>query len=222
MKKYIIIDSESNGPYVTAEVWQIAWVVTDCHFAPLKTDSGFLMPISRMAPRAKEITGFDRATLKKNAEPADILYARFLRDLRGCQAIIGHSVYMDVSKLIHDAERRCTPALADRVSTALSTKQQYDTMSHTVDFVGKVITRCIWRYGVPVYLAKVGYPSLLDLARKLGVAQEDIRLHSADGDVELTRRCMAEIKKSHRVLMKDLMHGEVVNPNPERAWYLDT
>ena len=127
-----------------------------------------------------------------------------------------------MSKLIHDTERRCTPALADRVSTALSTKQQYDTMSHTVDFAGKVINRCIWRYGVPVYLAKVGYPSLLDLARKLGVAQEDIRLHSADGDVELTRRCMAAIKKNHRVLMKDLMRGKVVNPNPERAWYLDT
>lgn len=219
MKKYIILDSESNGPYLTAEVWQIAWAIVDCQFNSIKTDSGYLLPIERMDSRAKDITGFDRAFLKKNAVPADDLYARFLHDLRGCQAIIGHSIDMDVAKLIHDAKRRCTPTLAERVSKVLSTMQQYDTMSHTVDFVNKTITRTIWKYGVPVYLAKVGYPSLTDLARKLGVTREDIRLHFADGDVELTRRCMAEIKKSHCELMKDLMHGEVINLNPERPWY---
>ncbi len=222
MKKYVILDSESNGGYVDAEVWQIAWQVTDCHFNLICRGGGYLAPIARMDSKAKQITGLDRAFLKKNAEPADGLYSRLLRDILGSKAVVGHSIDVDVERIIRDAKVRCKPALAERVCKVLSSKPQYDTMSHTVDFVNKVIRKTCWYRGVPVFFRKIGFPSLVDLARKLGVTRDDLLIHSAVGDVELTRRCMAEMRTNHRDLVRDLMHGEIDNPNPDRPWILDT
>ena len=43
-KKYLIVDTESNGPEAYAEIWQIAWATTDAHANTIKTDGGYLQP----------------------------------------------------------------------------------------------------------------------------------------------------------------------------------
>lgn len=217
-KKYLILDTESNGPQRYAEIWQIAWQTTDPHFTPIKADGGYLEPHDRMAHDAIMITGLTRQDLKKKAEPADGLYKRLLKDLRGCKAIIGHSVEMDIDRLINDSAKRCSPEVAARVKEALKATPYYDTMAHTVELVGKVIRRTFWSFRGPAYVKKLGFPSLRELADKLTVDRTGITAHTADGDVELTRRCMAAMKDSHRELVKDLIHNKILNPNTCYCW----
>jgi len=217
-KRFLILDTESNGVATDAEVWQIAWQITDCHFQTIKVGGGYLTPIDRMRPKAKDITGLDRKTLKKVAEPADDLYERLVKDLRGCKAVIGHSIDMDILRLTADAKRRCSGDVSGRVITALNAMPQYDTMAHTIRFVGKVIYKDIWFRGHYVLLSKRAFPSLEELAAKLKVERQGIKLHSADGDVELTRRCMAAMKQSHRELLEDLIAGDIINPSKYYNW----
>ena len=202
-KKYLIVDTESNGPEAYAEIWQIAWVTTDSHANVIKTDGGYLEPRERMKPIAKNITRFTRAELKKLSEPADGLYRRLLKDLRGCKAI---------ARMIHDSERRCSEEIALKVKTALKSIPYYDTMSHTITFVGKTMTRGMWYHGRFGYVEKPAYPSLIELSRRLEVSRDGIVSHTADGDTELTRRCLEKMLVSHRELVKDLVHNKIVNP----------
>ena len=200
----MIIDTESNGVALDAEVWQIAWTVTDCRFGVVRSDGGYLAAIKRMATKAMDITDLDRKTLKKLAEPADGLYRRLLADLRGCSAIIGHSIDMDVARLINDARARCTAGVAQNVETAIRRIPAFDTMSQTIAFVAKKRIRAMWYHGQFGYIDELAYPSLVELARKLGVDFTGICRHTADGDVELTRRCMAAMKANHRELVRGL------------------
>ena len=211
-KKYLIVDTESNGPEAYAEIWQIAWVTTDSHANVIKTDGGYLEPRERMKPIAKKITRFTRAELKNLSEPADGLYRRLLKDLRGCKAIIGHSVDQDIARMIHDSKRRCSEEIASKVKAALKSIPYYDTMSHTITFVGKTMTRGMWYHGRFGYVEKPAYPSLIELSRRLEVSRDGIVSHTADGDTELTRRCLAKMLVSHRELVKDLVHNKIVNP----------
>lgn len=217
-KKYLIVDTESNGPEAYAEIWQIAWATTDAHANTIKTDGGYLQPHERMNQDAIRITGFTRADLKKWAEPADGLYRRLLKDLRGCKAIIGHSVDQDIARMIHDSERRCSEEIASKVKAALKSIPYYDTMSHTIMFVGKTMTRGIWYHGHYGYVEKPAYPSLIELSRRLEVSRDGIVSHTADGDTELTRRCLAKMLVSHRELVKDLVHNKIVNPSTYYTW----
>lgn len=203
-RKFIILDTESNGVAFDAEVWQIAWTVTGCRFATIRSDGGYLAPVKRMNPKAKDLTGFDRKTLTKLAEPADGLYGRLLKALRGCSAVIGHSVDMDLTRIINDARARCTADVAQKLATAIKKVPVFDTMSHTIAFVAKKRTRAMWYHGQFGYIEELAYPSLVELARKLGVDFTGIRRHTADGDVELTRRCMVVMKANHPELVRSL------------------
>ena len=203
-RKFIILDTESNGVAFDAEVWQIAWTVTDCRFGTIRSDGGYLAPIKRMNPKAKDITGFDRKTLTKLAEPADGLYERLLKALCGCVAVIGHSIDMDVARIINDARARCTADVAQKVATAIKKVPVFDTMTHTIGFVAKKRLRPMWYHGQFGYLEERAYPSLMELAKKLGVDFTGIRRHTADGDVELTRRCMVLMLVNHRELVRSL------------------
>ena len=217
-KKYLILDTESNGPQRYAEIWQISWQTTDPHFASIKADGGFLEPKERMAHEAIMITGFTRKDLKKKAEPADGIYKRLLKDMKGCKAIIGHSVDIDIDRLINDSSRRCSPEVAAIVKDTLKAVPYYDTMAHSIEFVRKKIHRTIWYHGRPCYLQKLGYPGLRELANKLSVDWTGIIAHTADGDVELTRRCMVLLMEGHRELVRDLIHNKIVNPSTYYGW----
>lgn len=203
-KKYIILDTESNGVACDAEVWQIAWTVTDCRFEVVRSDGGYLAPTKRMATKAKDITGLDRKTLTMLAEPADGLYKRLLKALCCCSAVIGHSIDMDLTRIINDARARCTVDVAQKVDAAIKSIPAFDTMFHTIVFVAKKRTRAMWYHGQFGYIEELAYPSLVELAKKLGVDFTGICHHTADGDVELTRRCMAAMKANHRELVRGL------------------
>jgi len=218
-KKYLIPDTESNGPGVNADVLQMAWQAVDPRFRTVRADGGYLAPIDRLNPKAAVITGFERKTLLKQAEDPNHLYKRLLRDLRGCKAIIGHSVDLDIERMTNDARRRCSPEVAERVANALKAMPYYDTAAHTIKFVNKHIERTFWLYHrFPVYQTRLATPSLGLLARKLKVDFTGIRCHSADGDVELTRRCMVAMRESHRELVRDLISNKIVNPSTSYAW----
>ena len=160
-----------------------------------------MAPITRMNSKAKQITGFERKELIKKAESADALYGRLLRDLRGCKAIIGHSVDGDVKRIINDAERRCSEDVSKKIESTLSSIPIFDSAETTKKAYGKKITRTRVIHGQLCYKTFVGSPSLLGLASQLKIVVSDIRANSADGDVELTRRCMEELRKSNRSIL---------------------
>lgn len=216
MFKRIIIDTESNGPEKWAEVWQVSWQTVDSNYQVLHSDSGYLQPISRMNSKAMSITGLDRKTILKSAEPAEQLYGRFLSDLRGCKAIIGHSVEFDICRIANDAERRCSTELANKVKEALKGIPYYDTAAHTLSIAGKKTYIRHWWHGRVCYEERLGYSSLVELGRKLGVDMAGLAIHSAGGDVELTRRCMVAMKEQFPKLLADLGNGK----NAEKVYAL--
>jgi hypothetical protein len=197
MNKYLILDTESNGPGYAADVWQLSWQVVDTRFNSIKSDGGYLLPIKPMNSNAKQITGLDRKSLIKLAEPADKVYERFLHDLRSCKVVIGHSVDMDINRIVNDAKRRCEPELSNQMEAKLKAIHIFDTAKQTLAIAGKTVIRNKWWRGRLIRQKRLGYPSLGELAHKLGVDWTGIQQHTANGDVELTRRCMVAIAESY-------------------------
>ena len=203
----MLLDTESNGPEKLDEVWQAAWQLTDNNFSQLSSDGGYLAPTKRMKQKPQWITGLDRDTLLKLAEPAEGLYSRFLDAVRKCDVIIGHSIKTDVIKIVCDADRRCSSALNAAIKKELCALPCFDTAESTLSISNKRICRGDWRRGMSMFESFPGYASLVELADILNVERTDIKTHSADGDVELTRRCMIALREQHPELLLKLEKG---------------
>ena len=87
-----------------------------------------------------------------------------------------------------------------------------------MSFVGKTIERyerCGWG---KIWYTKLAYPGLGDLAYQLQIQRDDVKAHTADGDVEITRRCLVAMSEQCPYLLEDLLAGEIENPSTKSYW----
>lgn len=188
--KILFFDTETNGviPKYSnnyndyPRIVQICWIVADEEGNIEKTDCYIIKPVDFDIPEsASKIHGITKQKALESGSEIENVIQKFLTDLSGCNAIVGHNVSFDLNVLKGELIRL-------QIDTnALDKMPSYCTMKLTVDY-------CQIRSNNPYH--KYKYPKLVELYEKLFGEKFD-NIHNAEADVAATMKCFFELISRH-------------------------